>query len=483
MVQRTSARTYFGSIASLVIAGFAITSLPLILALVVGAVQVNNLTRQSERTIVKSVHATRASEFIADELVSMERNARQYAVLHNASLLKLYKERYVQLLDTLRELESLGIGGENHNKLNAIRGLATEITLAIEQNPMNDRRVSKALGQFTQLRRYAIDLRRASDAAMDSELAALTARSTHVQREFLWQSILLGMFGLALAAAFIAAILRPIRQINQVIAHLGAERFDEPIGVDGPHDLREIGDRLDWLRQRLQQVEQQKNEFVRHMSHELKTPLANIRESTGLLLDNTVGELSPAQREIVSILDNSGRRLHLLVDNLINLAQWREQHAMTITGFDVSELVDGEVSDHRLLLERKSLKLHVSKPATLPIVADRERIKTLIANLLSNAIKYSPEGSEIDVKVSSEVRDLLLEVWDHGPGIPLADADKVFEPFYQAAGRANEEGTGIGLSLVRECIEAHNGRGEFVPCEQGAHFRARLPVIERTNHA
>lgn len=482
-MQQGAVKTYFGSIATLVIAGFAITALPLIIALVVGAVQVNHLTRQSERSILRSAHATRASEFIADELVSMERNARQYAVLHDASLLELYKERYVQLLDTLSQLESLGLGSENHNKLNAIRRLTTAITLAIEQKPMNNQRVNKALRQFTLLRHYAVDLRHASNAAMDKELAALTSRSTRVQRIFLWQSILLGMFGLVLAAAFIAAILRPIRQINQIITRLGDEGLQEPVSVEGPHDLREIGERLDWLRMRLQQVEQQKNEFVRHMSHELKTPLATIRESTELLLDNAVGELSPAQRDIAAILDSSGRRLHLLVDNLINLARWREQHAMAVACFDLSNLIDNEVSAHRLLLERKSLKLQVSKPSALPVSADRERIKTLFANLLSNAIKYSPDSGEIQVNVWTENQDLMLEVEDHGPGIPAADYDKVFEPFYQSAGRSNVDGTGIGLSLVRECIEAHGGCGEFLPSDQGARFRARLPVIEQTTHA
>ena len=322
-MHHTPSKTFFGSIATLIIAGFAVTALPLIVALVVGSVQVNHLTRQSERTILESAHATRASEFVADELVSMERNARQYAVLGNASLLRLYKERYAQLRDTLDQLENLGLGDANRPHLRAIRELTAQVTSAIEQSPMDQKRVKQALRNFNTLRRYSADLRKASGAAMDEELAALSARSAHMQRTFLWQSVLLGAFGTALAAAFIVAILRPIRQINQSIARLGEEQFSEPIRVDGPNDLRAIGERLDWLRLRLQQVEQQKNEFVRHMSHELKTPLANIRESTGLLLDNTVGELSESQRDIVSILDSSGRRLHLLVDNLINLARWR----------------------------------------------------------------------------------------------------------------------------------------------------------------
>lgn len=477
-MQDAPTRTFFGSIATLVIAGFVLTALPLIVALVVGSVQVNHLTRQSVRTILQSAHATSASEFIADELVSMERNARQYAVLDDPSLLKLYQERYVQLLATLQQLEGINAGSSNHDELQAIRKGTTSITRAIEQKPMKPGQVQAALGQFNQLRQYAADLRRTSDAAMDRELEALTARSANVQRALLWQSVLLGLFGLVLAAAFIAAILRPIRQINQTIARLGAERFDEPVHVDGPRDLRGIGERLDWLRERLQQVEQQKNEFVRHMSHELKTPLANIRESTSLLLDNTVGRLSEGQRDIVSILDSSGRRLHLLVDNLINLARWREQRTVTVSHFEFIALVRNQLKEHRLLMERKFLQLDLVEPEAIWISADNERIKTLFANLLSNAIKYSPEYGTIHIKVCDQAGTLVLEIKDEGPGIPAEDTERVFEPFFQSANTAHIEGTGIGLSLVRECILAHGGSGEFLDSETGAHFRADLPVME-----
>ena len=157
---------------------------------------------------------------------------------------------------------------------------------------------------------------------------------------------------------------------------------------------------------------------------------------------------------------------------------------MTMSRFNATELVDHVVSDHRLLLDRKSLKLNIERPENIPVYADEERFKTLLANLLSNAIKYAPDGTAIGVKMRVEDDKLTLEVRDHGPGIPAQDNGKVFEPFFQSANSTNVEGTGIGLSLVRECIEAHGGCGEFLPCNDGAHFRAVLPIIERaTDHA
>lgn len=477
-MQDAPARTFFGSVAALVIAGFAATALPLIVALVVGSIQVSHLTRQSERTILDSAHATRSSEFVADELVSMERNARQYVVLGDPALLRLYQERYAQLLATLQNLDTTSLGVDNRAQLESIRRLATDVTNVIAQSPPDSEAVASALGQFAKLHRDAANLRQASDASMDRELNALTSRSNDVQQAFIWQSILLGSSGVILATLFVIAILRPIRQINRSISRMGAERFDEPISVDGPRDLRQIGERLDWLRTRLQQVDQQKNEFVRHMSHELKTPLANIRESTGLLLDNTVGCLNETQHDIVRILDSSAQRLHLLVDNLINLARWREHHAVSIGSFELGGLIEAEVRGHRLLLERKSLRLSVSRPESLMVNADRERMRTLIANLLSNAIKYSPVGGTITLKVLAGSGEVVLDVTDEGPGIVKSDKERVFEPFFQSAGNASVEGTGIGLSLVRECISSHGGTAAFIDGARGAHFRAHLPILD-----
>lgn len=479
-----SKRSVFGSVAALVIAGFTATALPLVIALVTGSVQVNTLTRQSERTIVESVHATRASEFVADELVSMERNARQYVVVNNEALLRLYRERYSQLLSTLADLSGTDVGAANKDKIDEIKRLAGIVTQALEQQDIDNASIIRPLKNFSLMHKLAGELRDAGDRAMDRDISDLSTRSASMQRAFIFQSIALGSLGVFLAALFISAILRPLRQINQAINRLGAEKFSDEIRVDGPRDLHEIGERLDWLRDRLRQVEQQKNEFVRHMSHELKTPLANIRESTGLLLDNTVGDLNDEQREIVSILDHSGRRLHLLVDNLINLARWREHHAMSPVSFDLVKLVESQVAGHKLLLERKSLEIDIDTPDSLQIEADRERIKTLVANLLSNAIKYSPPQSRIRIRLSREDSQALIEVIDSGPGIAPAEREKVFEPFYQTDTSGKIDGTGIGLSLVQECLQSHGGYGEFVACTSGAHFRAHLPLLtEAPAHA
>lgn len=470
------------SIAMLVIGGFTATALPLVIALVVGSIQVSELTALGRETMVQAVSRARFSEYVADELVSMERNVRQFALLSDPELRELVRRRHRQLQQTLTRLEATEPGEQVARLIGDIRRNAARLEATVVEGGAPGGELDVSLNQFAGLHQTADALRRATEASMQAELNTLTRESRQVQEAFIWQSSLLGAFGVVLALAFVVAILRPIRQINRAIEHLGAEEFDDEIKVKGPYDLRGIGERLDWLRLRLQDVDRQKSEFVRHMSHELKTPLANIRESTSLLLDDAVGSLGTPQREVVSIIDSSSRRLHRLVDNLINFARWQEQRAVAMTTFDLAKLIDGQIKEQQMLVLSRKLALVVNRPPRLMVRADSERMTTLIANVLSNAIKFSPEGGEITFAVTVDDGDVVIDVTDSGPGIPEGIREQIFEPFVQGEHTAGHyEGTGIGLSLVRSCLEAHHGEGGFLAAQQGAHFRARLPILEGEN--
>ena len=136
------------------------------------------------------------------------------------------------------------------------------------------------------------------------------------------------------------------------------------------------------------------------------------------------------------------------------------------------------------MLHRKSLTIEPNLPDSILVDADIERVNTLLANLLSNAIKYSPMGGCIRIDVRRDAHTIVLDVADEGPGIEESDKELVFEPFYQSnALETQAEGTGIGLSLVRECLRTHGGEGEFITTGRGAHFRAHLPIIHAGEYA
>ena len=121
--------------------------------------------------------------------------------------------------------------------------------------------------------------------------------------------------------------MRPIRQIDSAISQLGKGTFSKAIAVRGPTDLVDLGRQLEWLRMRLLELAQERNRFLRHMSHELKTPLASIREGTELLMDGAVGELDSAQREVTTILRDNGIKLQQLIENLLSFSAWQARHS------------------------------------------------------------------------------------------------------------------------------------------------------------
>ncbi len=116
-------------------------------------------------------------------------------------------------------------------------------------------------------------------------------------------------------------IARPIRQLDQAIRQMGTADFTHAIEVNGPQDLRYLGQRLEWLRTRLHELEEQQNRFLRHVSHELKTPLTAVREGAELLRDNVGGRLAPEQQEIVRIVRENTLSLQKLIEDLLKYHQ------------------------------------------------------------------------------------------------------------------------------------------------------------------
>src|SRR5690606_16886088 len=127
------------------------------------------------------------------------------------------------------------------------------------------------------------------------EVENMRRQAAATQRRLSWQALAVIPAALVLAIFGTLLIARPVRQIDRAIRRLGRGQFDDPVYVHGPRDLEELGDRLDWLRLRLLDLDAQKVRFLRHVSHELKTPLTAIREGAQLLSDQVAGQLTPAQ--------------------------------------------------------------------------------------------------------------------------------------------------------------------------------------------
>ena len=213
----------------------------------------------------------------------------------------------------------------------------------------------------------------------------------------------------------------------------------------------------------LKRVDQIRRDFVANVSHELRTPLSILRGYIETLLDNpkTSGE---ELARILQIMERHSKRLGLLVDDLLSLAQLESSSAnLEIGEVQLSELFESVLRDWKERLAGKHLRLIVDLPPDMPpIRADETRLQEVLYNLLENAVKYSRENGEIRLQAARRGPEIVISVGDNGIGISRDDLPRIFERFYRADKARSRElgGTGLGLAIVKHITQLHGGRVE-----------------------
>ncbi len=465
------------SLNGLILVGFGLVAAPLLVAVVWALVSLDRLAEQSEQLMQTGVTAAEQNRLLFESLGSFERVARQHHVLgtpDSAELLRQDLNVLESRLDTMAPLivqADAGVLGEG------ISARARGIVAALLGDDAS--RADEALDGFALLRRDVNRLTVMLSTHIDLELSRLQDNIREAQQVSAWQTAALVPGTIVLVLFFTLLVARPIRQIDKAISQLGQSGFSKPISIRGPTDLEKLGRQLDWLRRRLLELAQEKNRFLRHMSHELKTPLANIREGTELLLDGAVGELDAPQREVTDILRHNGLKLQQLIENLLSFSAWQTRNeVLTRSEFPIRALVVSVAKAQRLALKAAQIQLRL-EVADVVIDADRDKLRTVLDNLLSNAVKFTPRGGLITIRGSVDELGFVLEVADTGPGVPEEERPRIFEAFFQGRRKQGGQvaGTGIGLSVVLECVQAHEGTVELIDSDEfpGAHFRILIP--------
>jgi two-component system, NtrC family, sensor histidine kinase GlrK len=459
--------------------GFTIVAAPLLFAIVNAAVQMNRLSTRSEQLVVHGVRVTRNNQRMFEEIGALERTARLYQIIGSADLLEVYARNQQRLAGTLDELLALPLDAESRDDTLALQGEAERLHLELTRSTPSSTRMTDLINAFPQLSDRASKVSNRVSAQIDRELTGLQQATQLAQRNLFWETLLLVPLTLAVVGVFTYLFGRPIRAIDRAIGELGRGTFSRPISIRGPADLERLAAQLEWLRGRLLDLAQEKNRFLRHMSHELKTPLANIREGTELLMDGAVGELQSAQREVTAILRENGMKLQRLIENLLSFSAWQAKSVgLEVSEFKLRPLVKSVLENQQLTLVAQRVRLDVHVEDLTPL-ADRGKVRLILDNLLSNAIKFTPRGGTISIHARAEREQLLLDVMDSGPGIPPEERIRIFEAFYQGKTPqgGHVKGTGIGLSVVTEFVNAHGGSIEILEAKTGgAHFRVRLPM-------
>lgn len=460
--------------------GLALVTLPLLVGIGNAVLKLDELASESEAVVSQSAEATRETQRLSTLLTDMERNARQYLLLRREATLDLFETDHATLLEILGAVEQLPQTDRIGQLTRELRQRALQVSRTVQNPPAETGDGQMLVDEFLAMAASASAISQGMRVVMSERLNALQQTSRDAQRTLAWQSAALIPGTFVLVMFFLLLIGRPMRQVDRAIRELGKGDFSHTIQITGPTDIETLGRQLEWLRNRLKESSDEKNKFLRHMSHELKTPLANIREGTELLLDGAVGKLDHQQQEVTGILRDNGIKLQKLIENLLTFSAWQTKTAsLDLSDFELKPLVFSTLSQHRLAISNRKVKLNL-KVSAISIRADEGKLRLVLENLISNAMKFAPDGGTIHIAAGMDEDRLVLDIADTGPGVAPEDADRIFEAFYQ--GRRLQGGpvggTGIGLSVVLECVQAHGGSVQLIDESEwgGAHFRVTLPL-------
>lgn len=463
------------SILQLILMGYFVVFFPIGLSIYQAMTSLDELAKKNQENILTAVLVTRNAQKVTNLSEDMERSLLQYELLGSENILTVFKKKQAELVRTLIDLEKMfppPLAGDYLNPYN-------EKFLEIKRAMTPPVAIHQATPMARELTRLSREVNQGSKIFADEIISDTHKLASIFQDKMILQSFLVIPATLLLVFFFSTMIARPFRQIHKGILRLGHGQFDKPVMVKGPRDIAEVGTKLAWLGERLQELEEQKQAFLRHMSHELKTPLAALKEGGELLSDQIPGELNERQKEVVQIIMKATQFFQKEIENLLDYNLLRSQTDLIIEPIALKKLMTEILNRHCLTIQRKEIQIRT--PETDCIYhGDKRRLEVSLDNLISNAIHFTRRKGTIELKWSMSKAGLTIQVIDSGPGLDPKEMDSIFTPFYQGSARRDGplKGSGIGLSIAMECIKAHQGRLRAFNREEknGAVFEINLPL-------
>lgn len=436
-----------------------------------------DLTLQSRDNAARALELSGAAQSLAERSLSMERSSRQSVVLDDRIVRQRFRDEARDAANILARLASEEIPAAKARPWRAhLETMQDLLTGPLDTALERDRQLAQEFRELEGINAaIAMQVQQTIQQRNQSLQDKLETSRKHLAQQVGWAIAL----AVAMALAFGIWFTRPLKRLENAIVGLGENRLDQVIAIHGPADLALVGERLNWLRLRLSELDADKSRFLRHISHELKTPLASLREGVSLLEDGVAGPLSHDQREIAQILKHNTGVLQSQIEDLLrfNTAAFeaRQLHRQTT---DLLQLIEDQVDAQRLQWRARELTVNVTGES-VKMEVDPEKIGTALANLLSNAIRYSPLKGTIELSLGQQPGLVHIDIQDQGIGVAPVDRERIFEPFYRGERQPRDgvRGSGIGLSIVHEYIAAHGGRIELLPDAAGTHFRIEFPHV------
>jgi len=440
-----------------------IVHIALLAVVLVFHVRANRRAAESGRAL-SAISARQQSAFAQTERVAeMNRTADKYAVTGDVR----YRERLSQLAAAYdEELRRLRIAGGPLSS-----SVASDIG-----GRLRERLDESGVAMQT--------LAETSQQAMMRELDRSDRAARAAERVSWLLAIVVLAFGAVLSAILVRSIVAPLERLARGTREVAKGRFAYRLDARGADEFAQVARAFDAMARRLGELDGMKRDFVSNVSHDLKTPLSSMQETTNALLDGLAGPLSERQKRLLLLNRESGRRLSSMLAKLLDLSRLESQPAPKFAVVDVVGVVGSAVERANAARSEGGAApgLVLLEPVErLFVRGDEDALGQLLDNLIENALKFSPCNGTVRVSVSEGDSAVTLCVADEGPGVPDAEKERIFERFHQtAAGRAaRSRGVGLGLSICRHIAAAHGGSIRVIDnADRGVVFQVTLPRLE-----
>ncbi len=299
-------------------------------------------------------------------------------------------------------------------------------------------------------------------------------------RDQMLYTFLLGALAVSLLSLLVSHwITRPIGALSAGIEQMAKGDFSSRVRVQGKSELAQLAETFNLMSERLENLDNSRNQFVSNASHELKTPLATMK----ILLESVIyqDDMDPnLRREFLQDINKEIDRLNLVIGDLLTLVHI-DSHKMKLHRemMPLGESVREVIRRLAPMAAKRRQEIEVGIHDECEMFADPLKLQQVIYNIVENAIKYTPDGGKVRVTLMRDGRDAVLKIADNGVGIPKADLPHIFERFYRVDKARTREtgGTGLGLSIVQQIVRLHGGNID-VQSEpgKGTTFTIELPV-------
>lgn len=462
-----------GSLRQLTLISFVVVLVPLALLVGFSQIKLSEIGQIATNEAEYSVNTVRRVSKMESLSVDIERLVRQYHIVKKDELKPLIEKSTQRFIDYQIPVCEQLLGKRNCNSL------IERINWINQYSGTEDQLLLDA--QLAEFKQNLYDLAAQVDLSLDKRIQDQQFYVSSVQQTQFWLTACLLGASFLLIMLGSKAILKPVTRLERIITAMSRQEDTLPvIATSGPKELIVLEQKLYRLAGRLIQLENLRHALLRHASHELKTPLASIKEGCSLLTEQVVGPLNADQEEVLSLLNSSTDRLNLLIVQLLDYNLLLQQAKPVFSRINTEIFIEEFVTENSLAIKQHDNQIDM-KIELSTIFADQKLFRRILDNLVSNAIAHGSKGSPIIISLYQQDNMQVLDFANSGKKIAVEQRHVLFQPFSRGEGVRNDRvtGSGLGLSIVADCARMMFGKAEMVEVDYAdVCIRVKIPNKE-----